>query len=76
MQESALLRVRDGTTSLEEAIRILSPAASKTAAPAATGAKPTSTTPPAAGKPAVGKTAPAPSAAKPASPPNKPKASQ
>jgi hypothetical protein len=76
MQESALLRVRDGTTSLEEAIRILSPAASKSAAPAAAGDKPTSTTPPAAGKPAAGKSAPAPSAAKPASPPNKPKASQ
>ena len=76
MQESALLRVRDGTTSLEEAIRILSPAASKTAAPAAAADKPTSTTPPAAGKPAAGKSAPAPTAAKPASPPNKPKASQ
>lgn len=76
MQEAALLRVRDGTTSLEEAIRILSPSASKTAAPAATAAKPTSTTPPAAGKPTAGKAAPAPTAAKSASPPNKPKASQ
>ena len=46
LQEAALLRVRDGTTSLEEVIRVLSPATKPTAptttAPgAATAAKPT-----------------------------------
>ena len=49
LQEAALLRVRDGTTSLEEVIRVLSPATKPTAptttAPgAATAAKPTTAT--------------------------------
>ena len=47
MQESALQRVRDGTTSLEEAIRILTPATAKPSAPAAGSAQaaPASTKP-------------------------------
>ncbi|MCE9618868.1 MAG: Flp pilus assembly complex ATPase component TadA [Planctomycetes bacterium] len=73
MQEAALLRVRDGTTSLEEAVRLLAPAAAKPAAPASTAAKPSS--PPSAGKPASptsgAKPATPPSGAK---PPTKPKA--
>ena len=68
MQEAALLRVRDGTTSLEEVIRILSPAATKPAAKPPAGAAPTS-----GAKPET-KPAAAPSAAKPTTPVNKPKA--
>lgn len=71
LQEAALLRVRDGTTSLEEAIRVLSPA-SKTAAPTATAtatAKPTTASAAAPAKPTT-----TPSEAKPSAAPKKPKA--
>jgi hypothetical protein len=48
MQEAALMRVREGVTSLEEVVRVFTPPAAK---PAAAGAKPTAkpATPPAAG---------------------------
>ena len=75
LQEAALLRVRDGTTSLEEAIRVLSPA-SKTAAPTATAtatatatSKPTTASAAAPAKPTT-----TPSEAKPSAAPKKPKA--
>lgn len=79
MQESALLRVRDGTTSLEEAIRILTPAAKpvaqpSTASPAAGAAKP-ATASPTAGAAKPSPASPTTGAAKPAPPTNKPKAS-
>jgi hypothetical protein len=67
LQEAALLRVRDGTTSLEEAIRVLSPA-SKPAAPTATATPPAKTDKPAAAKPTT------PSVANPSAAPKKPKA--
>jgi hypothetical protein len=67
MQESALLRVRDGTTSLEEAIRILTPAAKPVAQPA--------TASPTAGAAKPSTASPTTGAAKPAPPTNKPKAS-
>lgn len=78
IQESALLRVRDGTTSLEEAIRILTPANKPTAA-AEPGSKPTTQAPatPTTTKPAAapGAKPAANPAAKSAVPINKPKAS-
>jgi type II secretory ATPase GspE/PulE/Tfp pilus assembly ATPase PilB-like protein len=76
IQEAALLRVRDGTTSLEEAIRLLAPAA-KTAPAGKPAAAPggAAESKPAATKPAAAASAkPAATPAKPATPPPKPKA--
>ena len=74
LQESALLRVRDGTTSIEEVIRVLSPAAKPAAPtpaqPAATSApKPSPTSKPSTANPSKPTNAAPPSAA-----PKKPKA--
>ena len=74
LQESALLRVRDGTTSIEEVIRVLSPAvkpaAPTPAQPAATSApKPSPTSKPSTANPSKPTNAAPPSAA-----PKKPKA--
>ena len=74
LQESALLRVRDGTTSIEEVIRVLSPAAKPAAPtpaqPAATSApKPSPTSKPSTANPSKPANAAPPSAA-----PKKPKA--
>ena len=74
LQESALLRVRDGTTSIEEVIRVLSPAvkpaAPTPAQPAATSApKPSPTSKPSTANPSKPANAAPPSAA-----PKKPKA--
>jgi len=74
LQESALLRVRDGTTSIEEVIRVLSPAvkpaAPTSAQPAATSApKPSPTSKPSTPNPSKPTNAAPPSAA-----PKKPKA--
>lgn len=74
LQESALLRVRDGTTSIEEVIRVLSPAA-KPAAPtpaqpaAISAPKPSPTSKPSTANPSKPTNAAPPSAA-----PKKPKA--
>ena len=73
LQESALLRVRDGTTSIEEVIRVLSPAvkpaAPTPAQPAATSApKPSPTSKPSTANPSKPANAAPPSAA-----PKKPK---
>ena len=74
LQESALLRVRDGTTSIEEVIRVLSPAAKPAAPtpaqPAATSApKPSPTSKPSTANPSKPTNAAPPSTA-----PKKPKA--
>ena len=73
LQEAALLRVRDGTTSLEEAIRVLSPA-SKTAAPTATATATATAKPTTASAAAPAKPTTTPSEAKPSAAPKKPKA--